>query len=595
MAGSRGLLLLWLLAALPYGQYGQSPFYPLERVRPGMKGTGRTVFAGDRIEEFGVEVLGVLENVGPKQSLVLVRLSGGPLEKAGILQGMSGSPVYLEGRLLGAVAMAFPFSKEPIAAVRPIADMLAVSRPAEARVASQRVSLFDTRVVAGLPPRSELVAGGQRLVEIGIPLALSGFTRRTIEQFAPDLRALGLEPLEAVTSGGRSPVRYGNPADVKPGSMISVQLLSGDMSVGADGTVTHVAGNRIYAFGHRFLAIGRTELPFARSEVLALVPTLATSFKVTAPREWMGTITEDRSTGVAGELGRRTELAPLSIEVFRQGKTAARERTASYRMEMVRDRLLSPLLLQMAVFSVIDATEQALGRATFQVRGEFQFRDGSGPLRTENMFAGDVNLPLQVSAATAVPLAYVLQSGFDALELRGARLEIVCYPERRQLQIEQVWSSRRQVRPGETVEIHVVLRGENQFEMARQITYTVPTGAVPGALQITVSDGNTANLAEYQGRLAQPPKSASQLIQWVNALRPNTRAYVRITRADPSFDVLGSLLPSAPPSLALILGRSQAALGAGLTAQSSKLAELVVDAGPWVVTGSKSIQVEVKE
>lgn len=591
MAGSR-IVLLGLLAAL---LHALDPFFPLDRVRPGMKGTGRTVFAGDRIEEFGFEVLGVLENVGPRQSLVLARLWGGPLERTGILQGMSGSPVYLEGRLLGAVALTFPFSKEPIAAIRPIGDLLAVRQPDEGAPRPRQASLFESRVAAALPPRSELPAGGQRLVEIGIPLALSGFTRRTLDEFRPDLRALGLEPLEAVSSGGRMPARYGNPADVKPGSMISVQLLAGDMSVGADGTVTHVEGNRIYAFGHRFLAVGRTELPFARSEVLAVVPTLAASFKVTAPREWMGTITEDRSTGVAGELERRTELVPLSIEVMRRGKAGSPARAISYRLEMVRDRLLSPLLLQMAVFSVIDATEQALGRATFQVRGEFQFREASAPLRIENMFAGDINLPLQVSAATAVPLAYVLQSGFEALQLKGGRLEILCYPERRQLQIEQVWSSRRQVRPGDVMEIHVVLRGENQFELARQVAYSVPAGAVPGLLQITVSDGATANLLEYQGRLVQPPKSPSQLLHWVNSLRPNTRAYVRIGRAEPSFDVLGNLLPSAPPSLALVLGRTQAALGSGLAVQSSKLAEFVVEAGPWVVTGSKSIQVEVKE
>ncbi|MGC8792070.1 MAG: hypothetical protein ACP5U2_01605 [Bryobacteraceae bacterium] len=249
----------------------------------------------------------------------------------------------------------------------------------------------------------------------------------------------------------------------------------------------------------------------------------------------------------------------------------------------------------MAVFSAIDATEQALGRATFQVRGKFEFRDGSPPLRMENMFAGDVNLPLQVSAATAVPLAYVLQSGFDTLELKNARLEVVCYPERRQLQIEQVWSSRRQVRPGENLEVVVVFRGENRYEVTRKAFWPVPVGLPSGALQITVSDGTTANMAEYQGRLAQPPQSPEQLIRWVNSLRPNTSAYVRITRSEPAFDVLGNSLPAAPPSLALILGRSQAALGSGMSVQSSKLAEIVLDAGPWVVTGSKTIQVELKE
>ncbi len=573
----------------------QGNFFPLEQVRAGMKGTGRTVFSGDRIEEFGVEILGVLENAGPKQSLVLARLSGEPLERTGILQGMSGSPVYLEGRLLGAVAMTFAFSKEPIAAIRPIQDLVAVRQAPEDMPRRAQVTLQDQRLTALFSPRQELWAGTRRLVDIATPLSFSGFTARTIEQFAPELRALGLEPQQAISSGGRSPVRYGDPSKLKPGSMITVQLLSGDMSIGADGTVTHIEGDQIYAFGHRFLAIGRTELPFARAEVLTLVPTLAASFKISAPREWMGTITQDRPTGVAGELKRRTELTPVSISVTRRGDREIVLRRASYQMEMVRDPLLSPLLLQMAVFSVLDATEQALGSATLQVRGRFEFRDGSEPLRLDNMFAGDMNLPLQVSAATAVPLAYVLQSGFQALELKKAALEIEVFPEKRQLQIEQVWSSRRQLRPGESLELTVVFSGENGLELVRKAVYQAPPGAAPGMLQFTVCDASAANLAEFQQLLNQKPKSPAQLIRFVNSLRPNTRAYVRVTRAEPAYDVLGQSLPDPPPSVALILSRSQAGLGSGLLAQSSKVAELLLDVGQRVVVGSKTIQVELKE
>jgi len=575
--------------------WAQGSYFPLERVRAGMKGVGKTVFAGNRIEEFGVEILGVLENAGPKQSLVLARLSGGPLEKTGILQGMSGSPVFLDGRLLGAVAMAFAFAKEPVAAIRPIQDLLAVSQPEPQATRRAGISLWDRRLTALFEPRQELPAGSQRLVDIATPLNFGGFTRRTIEQFAPELRALGLEPQQAVSSGGRPPARFGNPADLKPGSMISVQLLSGDMSVGADGTVTHIEGNRVYAFGHRFLAIGRTELPFARAEVLTVVPALSASFKISAPREWMGAITQDRSTGVAGELGRRTDLVPVSIQVIRRGQGEAPVRRSAYRFEMVRDRLLSPLLLQMAVFSAIDATEQVLGAATLLVRGQFEFRDGSGPLRMDNMFAGDMNLPTQVSAATAVPLAYVLQSGFEGLELKNVALEIECFPQRRQLQIEQVWCSRRQLRPGEDLELTVVLRGDSGLELVRKAAYRIPEGAPTGWLQVTVSDGSTANLAEYQQLLSQTPKSPAQLIGFVNSLRPNTRVYVRLTRAEPAYDVLGQLLPDPPPSLALILSRSQSALGSGLAAQSSKIAELALDVGQRVVSGSKTIQVELKE
>jgi hypothetical protein len=140
--------------------WAQGPYFPLDRVQPGMKGVGKTVFAGDRIEEFTVEILGVLENVGPKQSLILARLSGGPLEKTGILQGMSGSPVYVEGRLLGAVAMAFPFSKEPIAAIRPIQDLLAVRQEEKPAARAVRASLFDNKVLPAAPAPDRAAGGG---------------------------------------------------------------------------------------------------------------------------------------------------------------------------------------------------------------------------------------------------------------------------------------------------------------------------------------------------------------------------------------------------------------------------------------------------
>lgn len=586
--------LIWapLMAAV---LLAEGAFFPLHRVQPGMKGVGRTVFAGDRIAEFDVEILGVLENVGPQQSLVLARLSGQPLERTGILQGMSGSPVYLEGRLLGAVAMAFPFSKEPIAAIRPIQDLLAVGQAGEEGPRRAGLRLQDQRLTARFAPRQELWTGGQRLADIATPISFSGFTPRTLEQFGGELRALGLEPQQAISSGGKSPARTGNPADLKPGSMISVQLLSGDMSIGADGTVTHIEGDRIYAFGHRFLAIGRTELPFARAEVLTVVPALSASFKVSVPREWMGAITQDRSTGVAGELGRRTNLVPVSIAVTRRMDGGGAVRRAAYRMEMVRDPLLSPVLLQMAVFSAIDATEQALGSASLLVRGQFEFRDGTVPLRLDNMFAGDANLPLQVSTATAVPLAYVLQSGFDTLQLKNAALEIEFIPGKRQVQIEQVWPSRRELRPGESLELTVVFSGENGLELTRKAAYQPPAGSAPGLLQITVSDAATANLAEYQQVLGQKPKSPAQLIRFINSLRPNNRAYVRIMRAEPAYDVLGQSLPDPPPSVALILSRAQPGLGSGLVAQASKVAELVLDTDQRVVTGAKTIQVEFKQ
>ncbi len=274
-----------------------------------MRGIGRTVFSGGRVEEFQVEILGVLDNFGPKESLILARLSGGPLEHTGVMEGMSGSPVYLDGKLAGAVAMAFPFAKDPIAAIRPIADMvrpastLASSPAAPARRGDLALANSDlTRVFSRPEPA---MTGDARMVDIATPLSFGGFSRSTLDVFAPQLRSLGLEPRQAVTAGSNLEPGMGNPADLQPGSMISVQLMAGDLSVGASGTVTYIDGSRIYAFGHRFLDVGPTALPFARAEVITLLPNLNTSFKLATAKEWMGTITQDRDTAVAGELGKQ--------------------------------------------------------------------------------------------------------------------------------------------------------------------------------------------------------------------------------------------------------------------------------------------------
>ncbi len=570
----------------------QTAYFPLAELRPGLRGAGRTVFSGERIEEFQVEILGALENVGPRQTLVLARLSGGPLSSAGVMQGMSGSPVYIGGRLVGAVAMAFPFSKEPIAGLRPIEEMLraapaSAAPPVRAALAPWERNL--TRVFA--PP--EPLTG--RLVDIATPVSFGGFTRGTLDQFGPELRALGLEPRQAVSGGGRLATRLGDPSSLQPGSMISVQLLSGDMSIGADGTVTHIDGQRVYAFGHRFLSVGATELPFARSEVVTLLQSLSSSFKISTPREWMGSITEDRSTTIAGLVGRRAGTVPLEVTVRGHGGSASKSPESAYRMEVVNDRFLTPLLVQMAVFSAIDATERTVGTASCSVRARVEFQDSATPLRLDNMYTGDAGVPLQASAGAAAPLAYAMQSGLDGLKLKRVSIAIDAFPARRQWTIDRAWTSRREARPGEAVDFTLVLVGENGSESSRRVTYLVPTGAATGPLFFTVADGASTNLAEFQHLITAPPRSRGQVVALLNALRGNTKAYVRVWRADPGFQILGADLAAAPPSLALILARSQAGLGPAAVSRGWKLAEFEVGDGDTVIYGSRTVQVDIKE
>lgn len=579
--------LCGLLAAAALS--AQPRFFPLKDIRPGLKGVGKTVFSGTKIDEFQVEILGVLENIGPKQSLILARLAGGPLAGTGVLQGMSGSPVYIDGRLAGAVAMAFAFSKEPIAGIRPIEEMVQAGGQPAMR-ARRLAAPAEWQPGAQLPPRQDVLAGGQRMVDIATPVSFGGFTRNTIEYFAPQLRALGLQPLEGMAGGRRLDPGLGDPTQLQPGAMISVQLLAGDMSIAADGTVTYVDGDRLYAFGHRFLAAGATNLPFARSEVLTLLPNLSASFKISTPREWMGTITEDRSTAVAGRLGRRASLVPVSISVAERGG-----RAYSYQFQMVKDPVLSPFLLSMAMFSALDATERAAGEASFGVSGTVEFENGLSPVKLNNMYAGDLNLAAQAALATAAPVAYAIGSGFDAIRLKRVALQIEAFPRKRQMQIDQVWASRREVRPGETVDLTVALRGDNGADLTRKVSYSVPVGAAAGPLLFSVADATTINLTEFRQLLVSAPASAAQLISFLNALRPNTKAYVRVWRMAPAYDVEGETLADPPPSVAMILARTQPSLSMMPALPNSKLVEMEIDAGDTVVSGAKTIQVEVKE
>jgi hypothetical protein len=556
-------------SALGLPLHAAPAIFPLKDIRAGQHGVGRTVFSGSRVEEFQVEVLGVLDNIGPQQSIILVRLKGGPLENTGVMQGMSGSPVYIDGRLAGAVALGFPMSKEAIAGVRPIEEMLRVD-PA----------LKPAGGTASAPLRAQ--AGNGRLEEIATPVSFSGFTAFTLDHFGAQLRDLGLDPRQGVSGGGSPADQLGDPRRIEPGSMISVELLSGDMSAGADGTVTYIDGDRIYAFGHRFLAAGPTELPFARAEVLALLPNLQASFKISTAREWMGVITEDRSSAISGMIGRRAVTVPMEIKIGAH----------TYHMAMIQDRVMTPLVTQMAIFSAIDATERGIGPSTYSVRGHLDFEGGSA--RVDNVYAGDLNTAAMAALGVATPLSYALGAGFDQMKLKNVAIEIGVADHRNAAQISDV-AAPRQVRPGDDVEVIIALAGENGAAITKTAHYRVPTGAVPGTLYFTAGDAASTNLLEYQSQIGVPSRSPAQVFELLNGLRSNTKAYLRVWRAEQAFTVEGRDLPNAPPSLALILGRVQTAAGTPIVTRGSKLAEIEIPVGEIMVTGSKTIQVEVKE
>ena len=551
---------------------------PLAEVRAGQRGIGKTVFEGDRIEDFQVEILGILANTGPTESIILARLSGGPLDHTGVMQGMSGSPVYINGRLIGAVALAFPYAKDPIAGIRPIEEMLRVSdMPGPIR----------PRLVAGtLLPALPTPSQESRMTEVATPLSLSGFSSKAVDAFGPGLRALGLEPRQGMSTGGAGTLVMGDPAKLQPGAMISVELMTGDMSVGADGTLTCIDGEKMYAFGHRFLSVGPTDLPFTRSEVITLLANVNTSFKISAAKELMGVISQDRNTAVSGVLGRRAATLPLEITVSQDNASVGK-----YNMQVVNDRFLAPYLTQMAVFSALEATERATGSSSIRIRGRIEFEGRPETVELRSFFAGETSSAMVAATTTALPLSYVMQGGFDALKVKRIVVVLETSNTKKDLSLSQLYTSRREAKPGETVTLTAIFDGQNGTEVRRALQFQVPAGTAAGTLYFTVADGGQTSLADLRQTAALTPHTPDQLIANVNRLRSGDKAYLRVWRAEAAFEAGGDELPDPPPSVALVLAGSQALS----QNRNSKLAEMVIDAGDMMVSGSKTVQIEVVE
>ncbi len=570
--------------------------FPLEAVKIGMMGTGRTVFQGHKIEEFQVEILGVLRNVGPKQSMILARLKGGPLDKTGVIAGMSGSPVYLDGKLAGAVAFTFPFSKEPIAGIRPIVEMITQDEKTLSQPTPDKATLSIFRngrtgesfefLGAHLPASPAPVFSGEsKLIPIVTPVNLAGFSGRTLDVFGSRLQEFGLKPVQGI-AGGRLGELHPDEERLRPGSMISVALIRGDFEMSAAGTVTYISGQRLYAFGHSFLSSGSVKLPFSAAEVVTLVPNLNNSFKISESGSLLGTIVNDHSGGLTGIVGQMPSLTPVRLRLkWNRG-------TEDYYFELVQDRLLTPYLLQMTLFSSIDVIHRRVGASTLRIRGEARFGAGLPSLLLDNVFAGTTNTALSAATSTSSVLYHVLLNKNVTLE--GIDLNIESDDHEQWAEIDRVWTNKVGVRIGEVVELFVALKGADGKEHIKSLRYRVPEGTLPGVLYLTFADAEVVNLMERKFFFGfRRTKEPAQLIKALNRLRQNDRLYVRMWRPEAAFRVNTEVLPSLPASVATVL--SSATSGGSLSRDwRSVLVELELNPGLGVIRGNVTTQVNVK-
>ncbi len=577
-------IVIGLLAA---ATLAAEPMMPLDQVRAGQSGVGKTVFQGDDPEEFGVEILGVLEDIGPKQSIILARLSGAKVEHTGVIAGMSGSPVYIDGKLIGAVAFAFPFATEPIAGIRPIADMLQPggSLADERGPRNPVLAALRSGEEPLLPADPRAFPDRRTLVPIATPVSFAGFTSRTLQIFGDQLEKLGLHPLQGV--GGRA--RQTSSRPLAPGDMISVGLVSGDFNVNAAGTVTYIDGDRVYGFGHTFLNGGPIKLPMMRSNVIATVPSLSNSFKLAGVGEMIGSIGLDRSTGIAGTLGAGPPLTPLKISMRDSEGTET-----NYDLQLVRDPYLTPFLAQMSVFAAIDATERQLGPQTLRAEGFARFA-GLPDLRLDDLFSGAAGVGQQAALGIASTLAFLMQTANDPIEPDEIELRFTAETRDLRARLVRAWTNRERVRPSEQVEFSAVVLAPDGHEQLRRVKWQVPATLTPGDVFVTFSDAARLNLLQFPALMDASKLSAGRIVETLNRLHSSDGLYLRIWRQQPGIRVLSSKLEAVPASLRSVLGGPRGAAGGATDEPYASLLETQVDHFDAVVEGEETFRITIDE
>ena len=604
------MLLIATLAGLAIGQTAPAPkgpaLFPLEDLRPGMKGTARTVFSGSETEEFGVEILGVLPGFpGPRQSAIIARLSGANVEKTGVFAGMSGSPVYIDGKIVGAIAFSFPFGKEPIAGITPIKQMIDLFdrgpenvRPKEPRVVSfaqlagtdwkpnlpkpavSSVSLL-APVSAGSPLMPLL---GQQMAPIATPLVFSGISQESLSVFAPQLVASGLLPVSgAGGSAAVTPLAEVNENTFPPGSSISVQLVRGDYSLAAAGTVTMRDGDRIYAFGHPFLSLGASDMPMAESSVVTVISNMSNSFKLAVPGRMVGAISQDRASGIFGLLGKAPKMIPVKINLH-----TSRDRIETYSYEIATDSFLTPLLLNITLFNTITSSERALGDSTITMKGEIRV-NGQETIQIDRRFSAN-NAPIMAAGSIAAPVSSLLASGFDDVQLDGITLDISSSETKYAGTLERVTLDRTEVQRGEKVEVQAYVRTESGKQFVQRIPLQIPEDAPAGQLLVFVGDGGA--LQEGSAAKSFVPRDLSQLVKAINTVKKSDRLYVKLFRITPGAVIGTNELPSLPPSMVATLNSDRTSGGYTPTVLSP-VYETELPPAEFVISGQQLIAIDI--
>jgi SpoIVB peptidase S55 len=561
----------------------------VSEVRPGMKGVAYTVFQGTQPEPMEVEVLGLLKNMnGPRNDVVLIRLHGEKPEFTGVVAGMSGSPVYINGKMLGAIAYRIgQFSKEPIAGVTPIEQMLEINefdrsigaqgptRPVKKGAVASKTS------GPGVPDGEALQ--GQILQPIDSPFVFSGFNDAALQQFAPQFVAAGITPV----MGAGSVSDEKQPEPLVPGSAVSAVLVRGDMDVAATCTVTYMDKEHLLACGHPLTQYGMVEMPMTKANIIATLASPLNAFKIVNATEPVGAFVQDRKTGILGRFGREPQMIRVTLSIH--GPSGPR----NYHYEVLNNPKLTPVMMMATVYNALMGMNQYGEETTYRMNGRIHV-NGYPDVRVSNLFSPVDSQPTAVTVALALGDHFnrIYDNPFEAPTVDGVTLDFDLERDRHSAVLENARTDVTEARPGDEITIEAVLRPYRGERIVRRIPVRLPTSVSKGTLRILVSDAETLDRARHLNAAAGRRLDLNSTIELLNKEHLNDHIYVSLLEPNPQATVEDKVMPAVPLSVMNVMEGMRATQEMQVFNESA-VNESSTPVG-YVVTGSQVISLSIK-
>lgn len=562
-------------SAMPSLPPRSTQVFPLVEVRRGLEGVAYTVFEGVTPEPMRVEILGILRNaLGPGKDMILARLHGQKPEYTGVVAGMSGSPVYIDGRLVGALSYRIgQFSKEPIAGITPIEQMLEVRDGTEPATNAPLTQ-----------PTSDRPADIQPMET---PLVFSGFSQEAVEHFGDRFRAMGLTPVAGL---GGADTSSRQPEPLQPGSAVSAILVRGDLSIAGTCTVTYVDPSRLLACGHPITQYGPVDMPMTKAAVVATLPSPLNAFKIVNTTETVGAFTEDRSSAIMGQFGIRAKMIPVTVQVSRADTSKAK----TYHFEVLDNKELTPSAMLVSIYQSLQGTNAAAVKMSYQLSGEISLANQT-PVRLEGMMAqSDLN-PASINAALYVTdrFSKIYSNALEQPSITGVTLKAAEIHERKTAVIEAARLSRAEAHAGDAIDVEVTLHPYQAQPQILRIPVQLPQSLSPGTVRFLISDNAALDkLSQPSSRSTQQATNLADTVAQLNRTHGNNRIYV--TMLDHAAQALldSEALPAVPLSMANIFAPLKDAQKLQLSGES------IIDAASaetsFAVSGSQVLSLTIR-